>query len=379
MIRLAIALLATLSAFQAPPESAAPDSVAQPKDLAAVLEPLRAKHDLPAMGAAVVWQGRTLGIGVCGVRKRGEESKVTLDDAFHLGSCSKAMTATLCARLVEQKKLAWDSPVGPRFQPVIQKIDAGWNDARLEQLLTNCAGAPGSLDAGGLWAALRFSKEEPRKQRLALAKGVLAFPPQTTPGATYAYSNGGFALAGAMAEIATDVDFETLMRRELFEPLRMAGAGFGPPEEGKAPCGHHANGKPAGFAAFADNPAAISPAGRIHAPIGDWAKFIALHLDAENQRARFLEPDSFRRLHAPGSGAGESYAMGWLVGERPWAGGRVLMHSGSNTMWFCTVWIAPEKDIAFLVATNQGGDAAAAGCDEAVAALIGWQATARGQ
>jgi hypothetical protein len=34
------------------------------------------------------------------------------------------------------------------------------------------------------------------------------------------------------------------------------------------------------------------------------------------------------------------------------------------------VWIAPERDFAVLVASNQGGDKASAACDEAAWALI---------
>lgn len=39
-------------------------------------------------------------------------------------------------------------------------------------------------------------------------------------------------------------------------------------------------------------------------------------------------------------------------------GGRTLTHGGSNTLWFVTVWIAPEKGMAFFAATNAGGDMA---------------------
>jgi hypothetical protein len=63
--------------------------------------------------------------------------------------------------------------------------------------------------------------------------------------------------------------------------------------------------------------------------------------------------------------------MGWAVAERPWAGGRVLTHSGSNTMWYCVAWLAPGKDFAVLVCCNRGGDEAAKGCDAAAAAIIG--------
>jgi hypothetical protein len=73
----------------------------------------------------------------------------------------------------------------------------------------------------------------------------------------------------------------------------------------------------------------------------------------------------------------DKYAMGWAVGEREWAKGSrptdrgiVLTHAGSNTMWFCVAWLAPERDFAVLIATNQGGSEAEKGADEAAGAVI---------
>lgn len=48
----------------------------------------------------------------------------------------------------------------------------------------------------------------------------------------------------------------------------------------------------------------------------------------------------------------------------------MLTHAGSNTMNYAVVWMAPLKDFAVLVMTNQGGDEAAKACDEAAGALI---------
>src|SRR6185295_300556 len=136
-------------------------------------------------------------------------------------------------------------------------------------------------------------------------------------------------------------------------------------------------GKPVEPGPGADNPVAIGPAGIVHCTIGDWAKFISLHLlGARGEQGPIkFKPDTFTKLHTPGPGEGTAYAMGWGVAKRQWAKsqggtGTALSHSGSNTMWFCTVWIAPEKDFAVLVACNQGGDKAAKACDDAVMALI---------
>jgi hypothetical protein len=62
-------------------------------------------------------------------------------------------------------------------------------------------------------------------------------------------------------------------------------------------------------------------------------------------------------------------ALGWKSATRHW-GGAVLTHAGSNTMWYCVAWLAPEKGFAVLAATNQAGDAATKACDQACAEMI---------
>src|SRR5205807_10389905 len=116
------------------------------------------------------------------------------------------------------------------------------------------------------------------------------------------------------------------------------------------------------------NPPAMTPAGRVHCSVADWVRFIALHVTEGRGARALLKPETLRRLHAPSFGG--EYVGGWIATERPWGGGRVLTHAGSNTLNYAVVWIAPQRDFAVLVVTNQGGDAAAKGCDEASGALI---------
>ncbi|MDA0284896.1 MAG: serine hydrolase, partial [Planctomycetota bacterium] len=57
----------------------------------------------PCHGAAVIVGGRLLAFDAVGVRKRGAAIVVTKDVHFHLGSCTKAVTATLIARLSQSR------------------------------------------------------------------------------------------------------------------------------------------------------------------------------------------------------------------------------------------------------------------------------------
>ena len=66
---------------------------------------------------------------------------------------------------------------------------------------------------------------------------------------------------------------------------------------------------------------------------------------------------------------GTSYAMGWGSMQRDW-GGQVMSAAGSNGYWYAVVWAAPEQGFAILVVTNEAGDDAKRGTDEAAGALI---------
>ena len=105
----------------------------------------------------------------------------------------------------------------------------------------------------------------------------------------------------------------------------------------------------------------------MHCSLPDLAQYVTFHLSGEDIASDLLKPASFKKLHTP---VGDNYALGWVVLEREWAGGRALMHNGSNTMFYVVVWMAPERNCAVIVAANIGVDAAFAGCDEAAGKLI---------
>ena len=85
--------------------SAASAATESPDDLHDLLASQRESNGLPAIAAGVMKQGRLLAVGAAGVRKVGTEVAVTRDDRFHIGSDTKAMTATLAAMLVGEGKL----------------------------------------------------------------------------------------------------------------------------------------------------------------------------------------------------------------------------------------------------------------------------------
>ena len=55
----------------------------------------------------------------------------------------------------------------------------------------------------------------------------------------------------------------------------------------------------------------------------------------------------------------EPIARGWVRVERDWAGGPVLWHNGSNTMWYALLMLLPARNTVLAFATNDGAIQAA--------------------
>jgi CubicO group peptidase (beta-lactamase class C family) len=152
--------------------------------------------------------------------------------------------------------------------------------------------------------------------------------------------------------------------------LNSAGfGGTGTPGQIDQPWPHTRDGQPtADNGPGMDNPPVMGPAGRVHASIQDWGKFIQDQLRGARGEPALLKPESYQKLQTP-AGGGE-YGLGWIVAQRSWGGGVVLNHGGDNTMNYANAWVAPKKNFAILVCVNQSGDTAFRASDEAVGAMI---------
>lgn len=362
-----IPLLLLLAMAQEPPRPV--------RDLSEWAAEQVAREGMPALAVCVTDGDRTRARGVAGVRVRGGAAAASLDDSWHVGSCTKSMTATLWAVLAQEEGgLGEDARPLQLFPEFAETADPSWEKVTMRGLLTNRAGVLGDLAAQhpALWGRSFSGQADGPTQRRLLLQVLTLQPNEGTPGA-YLYSNAGFAIAGAMLETHAGVAFEELMRTRLFAPLGMTSAGFGPPGTAEdpaapdAPWGHDALGQARPpRARRSDNPEIIAPAGRVHLTMEDWARYARFHLRGERARAEtrsesgaegpvpLLPAAAVRRLHEPEPGEGTRYAAGWLVAEIGDPPARLLAHSGSNTMWCAVIWLAPDLDLAVLLACNDG-------------------------
>jgi CubicO group peptidase (beta-lactamase class C family) len=316
--------------------------------------------ELPALGGAIVTQDTVLALDAVGRRRASSSTPVTATDKFHLGSNTKAMTAGLVAKLVDQGLLSWDMRLQEALPDLAEEMRSEYRDCTIVDLLSHGARLPRDPQAG------RGYQDPATAERREAVRWGITQPPATEEGG-FSYSNLGYIVAGYIAERHADQVFEELMRERLFTPMGMASAGFGAmgtPGEEDQPWQHYTDDQgqlvevPPG--PHADNPPAYSPAGRAHMSLGDWAKYLQAVLKAERGESTLWSQASAVKLTSPygpwGSQQGnDSIALGWLITRRHWPPGRILVHDGSNGKSYSSASVALDAGFAVMVVTNQGG------------------------
>jgi CubicO group peptidase (beta-lactamase class C family) len=379
---------ATALALPGAPAAAQP---AGAEPLEPILAPLRTAHGLPALAAAVVREGQIVAAGATGTRRAGTDIPVTVSDRFHIGSDTKAMTATLAGIEVEAGRLGWDSTVGALFPEASASLDPGFRAVTLAQFLSHTSGLP-SDDAAFLDLILRALGPEPGDDLNLdeLRAWMLAQwgrrPLAAAPGARFAYANMNYVIAGAMIERSAGRSWEELIVERIFTPLGLASAGLGPqssPGRVDAPLGHarRSDGtlKPMLAGPNADVPATLAPAGAVHLSVLDFAAWAGWNAGLGRRGPPLITPATLRLLQTPriamspragGPAAPGGYGFGWGVVEEQFARGPIVTHTGSNTLNLAMVMTQPAQDFALVMATNCAGPPADAALRALAATLF---------
>ena len=303
--------------------------------------------------------------------RRASNIPVTLNDRFHLGSDTKAMTALLAAMLVEEGKLRWNTTIREVFPELAEKMDPALRGVTLEQLLSHTSGIPtDNEDIFKLYSEAMSQEGNLDEMRYWLVQQWSKRPLGSPPGTKFAYSNTGYIFVGAMIERIGGKTWDEMITERIFGPLKLRTAGLGPQASlGKidAPLGHALiNGKVKAFLAGpnGDGPAIVGPAGIAHMSILDFARWAGWNAGEGKRKPALVKPETLRKLHtpvismperkdaAPGTPPGGKYALGWGELTVDWAPYPLLYHGGSNSMNLAHIWLDTKSDTAIVMTTN---------------------------
>jgi CubicO group peptidase (beta-lactamase class C family) len=344
---------------------------AQPAEYVRLLDSTRRAASMPAMAAAVFTRDSVIFFDAQGIRRLKDPTPVTRDDRFNIGSNTKAMTAGLVALLVDDGKLTWTATLAELFPEYATRMRPEYRDVTLRDLLTHHGGLV--RDASGT-----FGQTTGRAQRERFAEWVLTQRP-ASPRGTFAYSNAGYILLGAIVERITGADFETLLVQRLLAPLGLTTVGYGPPATPGTvdqPWGHTdyalrgLKARPPGDN-DSDFAPLYTPAGRVNLSIHDFASWAQTILRASSGGTSPWKAETVREMLTPPVPA-DSMAMGWWAQTRAWAGPsrRILVHDGGNKMFFSLALLVPDLDFGVVVAINRGDKTAGAALATLVNRLV---------
>ena len=175
-----------------------------------------AHYGLPGIAVGVVEDGQVVYTRTVGDLEAGKGERIDAQSLFKIASNTKAMTAAVLARLVDQGKLRWDDPV-TKYLPHFAMHDP-WvtREMQVRDLLVHNSGLP---QGGGdlmLWPEPNlFTRQD-------IVQGLRHIKPAYSFRSGYAYDNLLYVVAGEVAAAAGGASYETLVEREIFAPLGMS-------------------------------------------------------------------------------------------------------------------------------------------------------------
>jgi len=291
-------------------------------------------------------------IATTGPRYDASDQQVPNDARWHVGSITKSFTATLIARMAALGEIDFQAPLSALLPEYADEMHPDWQSLTLIEILSHTAGIAANFTNKQMGAS---AGPDLTNERLIRLRVFWAEPLSGTRG-KFKYSNLGYILAGFIAETRAGAAWQTLIQRDIADPLGLSSLGFGAPTGAHDPWGHtsrffrHRPLDPTDE--WADNPAWFGPAGTLHMSLKDLLTWGQAHMRAcRGEMPDFLSATTCTRLHTP---VASEYALGWSVSKMAWLGGGIIhTHNGSNTMWIPELAYAPERDMVLAVVMNQ--------------------------
>ena len=166
------------------------------------------------LSAAILVPGQGIWVGTWG--EADYNKPVTPDMRFGIASNSKAIVAALILKLQEEGLLSLDDKIST-YLPSHKFID---DNITIRQLLTHTSGL---FDYINDWSWKTKTAYRNNPDYLWSFEALLSTigPPKHPPGLRYSYSNTNYLLLGMIAEAATNMDIQELLKTKIFDPLNV--------------------------------------------------------------------------------------------------------------------------------------------------------------
>ena len=312
---------------------------------------------VPGVGLGVVQDGKVVFAGGFGVKELGGTEKPDGDTLFMIASNTKAMTTLLLAKLVDEHRITWDTPV-TKLLPGFKLGDAATTRSVLvKHLICACTGMPRQ----DLEWIFDYGKMTPQSTMALLG----TMQPTSKFGELFQYSNLMAAAAGYTGAHVIHPDMElgaaydSAMQSYVLDPLGMKQTTF---NMKRAFSGNHAgsyspdaDGKTArAMTAINDAVLPARPAGGAWSNVNDMLKYVSMELaegklpDGKTYISK--EPLLERRAPQVSIGKDVTYGMGLMVDTT--YGVPVVHHGGDLVGYHSDMMWLPQQNVGLVILTN---------------------------
>ncbi|MCK6544472.1 beta-lactamase family protein [Myxococcota bacterium] len=312
---------------------------------------------IPGVAVGLVQDGKVVFAGGYGVRALGQAAKVDGDTKFLVASNTKAWTTLMLAKLVDEKKLTWDTPA-TSLLPSFKLGDADTTSkVQVKHLICACTGMPRQ----DMEWILQFQGVTPDSVMTRLGE----MQPTSKFGELFQYSNPLAAAAGFIGghvvfpKLELGKAYDEAMKTRVFEPLGMKSTTLDP---AKGRTGNFAEAHAPdvdGKVTHAEDRVngailPVRPAGGAWSTVKDMLKYVQMELDEGvlPNRKTYLAKETLLARRAPqvAIGADASYGMGLMVNHKYDV---TVVHHGGDMVGFHSdmMWL-PEHGVGAVVLTN---------------------------
>lgn len=312
------------------------------------IDSVRQAFHIPEVCYAVINEKDIKSIGSLGLHAVNLKDSASLNDRFHIGSNTKAMTAYMIAKYVEKGKIKWSTKFFDLFPEWKKTSQKEYYNITLEELLSHRAliqPFQGENDP----QIPKFKGDQALKRK-QFGRFVLTLVP-ANPGTdhAYVYSNAGYTLAALMIEKVTKKTWEQLIDKVFNADLNL-NIKFSWPENQKAKdtWGHSfENGQLVPVPSTTDYHLDYTePAGDLNIKLPDYIKFIQMNLKGLKGENNYLKASTYQYIHDHFP----QYSMGWYnISENniQWSN-----HLGTAGTYYTLVHIDKTNGIAYIIFTN---------------------------
>jgi CubicO group peptidase (beta-lactamase class C family) len=314
------------------------------------IEKIMGVHEFAGLAVGIVLDTQIVYAKGFGVQNIETKEPLTPDSLFSIASISKTFVATAIMQLVDQGKIALDTPLVTCL-PYFHIADARYKQITISQMLSHISGMPDIEDY--MWEPPAYDDGALERYVRNMGKVTLEFP----PGEKFVYSNTAYDILGLVIAEVSGQSFEDYIEQHILLPLGMQNSTFlykkASPARITSPYLSLPNLEAAPLYPYYRDHA---PCGSLHTNMMELSHWAIANLNkGQFDGSQVISPASHDLLWQPrvmvdNKNPDEYIGLCWFLGK--YKGEKTVGHTGGDIGFRTNLALLPDKSAGVVVLSN---------------------------